>query len=130
VLLGADAAVQSREAPPAFSSVPLAEMSGSAVGGAEGEGVGTADADSSTGVETTDSYHGNGGVGTVGAGSGMAQESVPRSKTPTGPGLGPTNINIISPDSRFSKAALTPVSSSDSCLGFMNSSYAQLFVVV
>lgn len=110
VLLGADAAVQSREAPPAFSSVPLAEITGSAVGVAEGEGGGTLDADSSTGGGTMESYDSNGGEGPLATGSGMAQESAAKSKTPSGPSLGSTNINIISPDSRFAKAASTPVS--------------------
>lgn len=50
VLLGADISLEPREAPPAFSSAPLAEIPGSAAEGAEGEGVSTAaavDADSS-----------------------------------------------------------------------------------
>lgn len=118
VLLGADSAVQSREAPPAFSSVPLAELSGSTVGVAEGEGVGTAaavDADSSTGSGggAMEGSHGNGGEGPLATGSGTAQESAIKSKSAGGPNLGSTHINIISPDSRFSKPALTPVSSAE-----------------
>lgn len=103
VLLGADISLEPREAPPAFSSAPLAEIPGSAAEGAEGEGVSTAaavDADSST---AADSSYANGGAAPPATGNGVAQESAPKSKIANGP----TTINIIPPDSRFPKPAST-----------------------
>lgn len=126
VLLGGDSAVQSREAPPAFSSVPLAELLGSTVRAAEAEGVGTAaavDADSSGGGSgATEGYNTNGCEGSLATGSGMTQEIAAKSKSAGVPSLGSTHINIISPGSRFSKPTLTPVSSAEIplllCYGF------------
>lgn len=118
VLLGADIALEPREAPPAFSSAPLAEIPGSAAEGADGEGVSTAaavDADSST---PADSSHGNGGKAPPVTGNGVAQESAPKSKIANGP----TTINIIPPDSRFPKpASTTPVIKLPSLILVMNS---------
>ncbi|KAG0585787.1 hypothetical protein M758_2G038300 [Ceratodon purpureus] len=109
VLLGADGAVQSRETPVAFSSGPLAEIT-SSVGAPDGDGVAgaaPADADSSTGAASFDSSYANGIEGALPTGSGTAQEIVPVSKSPGGATVGSTSINIIAPDSRFSKAAST-----------------------
>lgn len=115
VLLGADGAVQSRETPVAFSSGPLAEIT-SSVGAPDGDGVAgaaPADADSSTGAASFDSSYANGIEGALPTGSGTAQEIVPVSKSPGGATVGSTSINIIAPDSRFSKAASTAVSEAD-----------------
>lgn len=113
VLLGADAAAQSRETPVAFSSGPLADITSSAVGAPDGDRGASAalgvDAGSSAGGATTDSPHVNGSDGAVPTGSGTAQESAQSSKSPSGS----TSINIISPDSRFSKAASATVSGAD-----------------
>lgn len=109
-LLGAEAAVQSRETPAAFASGPLAEITNSAIGEPEGDVVvstAPADSGSSTGGATMDSYHVNGGEGALPTGSGAAPEIVPVSKSPGGATIGSTSINIISPDSRFSKSAST-----------------------
>nr|XP_024393742.1 zinc finger protein-like 1 isoform X2 [Physcomitrium patens] len=106
VLLGSDAAVQSRETPLAFSTGPLAEISISDVGSSEGDGVPTAaaaDASSSTVPNIVDSNHVNTSDVPLSTGANMAQDSGPTSKT-TGPTFASTNINIISPDSRFSKS--------------------------
>ena len=115
-LLGAEAAVQSRETPAAFASGPLAEITNSAIGEPEGDVVvstAPADSGSSTGGATMDSYHVNGGEGALPTGSGAAPEIVPVSKSPGGATVGSTSINIISPDSRFSKSASTAVSEAD-----------------
>ena len=113
VLVGADAAVEAREAPVAFSSGPLAEMTTSAVGVGEGDGVASAaavEASSSTSGAATESHHVNSSEGAVPSGSSTAPDIVAVSKSPSGATVGSSSINIISPDSQFPKAALTPVS--------------------
>lgn len=116
MLLGSDAAVQSRETPLAFSTGPLAEISISDVGSSEGDGVPTAaaaDASSSTVPNIVDSNHVNTSDVPLSTGANMAQDSGPTSKT-TGPTFASTNINIISPDSRFSKSVSSNVNALES----------------
>ncbi|XP_073396110.1 uncharacterized protein [Physcomitrium patens] len=104
VLLGADAAFQSRETPPAFSTPPLAEISTSAGVSSESDGVAaTVDAGSATVSDNLESNPDN-SEGPLPIGVNVAQDVAPRTKT-NGSTFGSTNINIISPESRFSKAS-------------------------
>lgn len=91
MLLGADVALEPREPPPAFSSAPLADVSAS-----EGEGVSTNSALEADYV-TVEAPLVNG-----------ESSAPPKSKTAAN---GPSNISIVSPDSRFPKPALPTVSS-------------------
>lgn len=109
VLLGADAAFQSRETPPAFSTPPLAEISTSAGVSSESDGVAaTVDAGSATVSDNLESNPDN-SEGPLPIGVNVAQDVAPRTKT-NGSTFGSTNINIISPESRFSKASSANVS--------------------